>query len=83
MTAIILPFRQARRRRFVLNQAASVACRSPSEGEEYLARHIRIQAETLARKGVAPELIAIEMRSLECAIRAELWRMVLTPGGAA
>jgi hypothetical protein len=38
----------------------------------------------MLKKGIAPDLIAAELKGLEAAIRTELWRLVLlTPGGAA
>jgi hypothetical protein len=37
----------------------------------------------MTRKGIASDLVERERRALEYAIRAELWRHVLTPDGAA
>jgi hypothetical protein len=37
------------------------------------------QAAAMARKGIEPDLIAKELRSLENSIRRELWGRVLTP----
>jgi hypothetical protein len=51
--------------------------------EKHLAHQLQIQAETMARRGIDPEAIENEIRALECAIRAELWHVVMSGGGAA
>jgi hypothetical protein len=50
--------------------------------ERHLAHQITIQVDTMRKRGVDEELIERERRALEVAIRATLWRMVLSPGGA-
>jgi hypothetical protein len=37
----------------------------------------------MQRRGIAPELIAPQLKSIESAVRAELWRATFAPGGAA
>jgi hypothetical protein len=85
MTASMIPFPSVRRRAYVVRHAMRVANLSHMAGEKHLAAQLKIQAETMARKGIAPGLIAADLKSLECAIRAELWRLVMMtkPGGAA
>jgi hypothetical protein len=51
--------------------------------EKHLAHQLQIQAETMARRGIAAEIINRELRGLESAIRAELWHVVMSGGGAA
>ncbi|SER58451.1 hypothetical protein SAMN05216548_12715 [Faunimonas pinastri] len=82
-SAEVLPFPAVRRRDFVLRHASRMAQLSHDAGERHLRRQLDIQAETMARRGIIAEMIASEIRALEAAIRAELWLLVLTPGGAA
>lgn len=83
MAAEIVPFPLVRRRAFIRRHAARVAAATPATGEKLLAHQLRLQASTMARRGIAPETIAAECKALESAIRAELWRAILQPGGAA
>jgi hypothetical protein len=52
----------------------------PDAGERYLDRQLRIQFENLLRRDIDREIIDREVVSLDAAIRAALWRAVLTPG---
>ncbi len=79
----VVPFPRVRDRRFVARHAARIAASKPETGEKLLAHCLAVQAETMGRRGIPPDVIAREVRSLENAIRAELWNVVLTPGGAA
>ena len=81
--AEIVPFPLTRRRAFISRHAARIADAAPKTGEKLLAHQIRQQAAALARKGVAADIVERECRALEAAIRAELWRVVLQPEGAA
>ena len=85
MSARILPFPRTRNRAFVLRHAARMADLSEATAEKHLAAQLDIQRTTMARRGIAPELVEVQLRALECAIRCELWREILTPdsGGAA
>lgn len=80
---VIQPFPRARHRPFVLKHAGNVSCMGQAAGDRYLAQQLDVQRKTMAKRGVEPDLIEAEIRALECAIRAELWRLILTPGGAA
>jgi hypothetical protein len=79
----VIPFPLARRRDFVLRNAGRMADASPRTAEKLLAHPVQIQVDTMTRRGIAPDLIAREAKTLENAIRAELWRRVRRPGGAA
>lgn len=79
----VIPFPLARRRVFIQRQAAAMARFSHRGAEKHLAEQLRVQRNTLTRRGVSPERIEAELRAMELAIRAELWRVVLLPGGAA
>jgi hypothetical protein len=50
--------------------------------EKHLAHQLRVQADTMKRRGIAPDLINAQIRSLETAIRREVWRVVPLEGGA-
>ena len=43
--------------------------------ERHLAYQVHVQAETLARKGVSPELIERQCREFDTAVRAALRRL--------
>jgi hypothetical protein len=81
--ASIIPFPQARRRRFIVRTAARLASVSEKTAEKLLAAALQQQAATMARKGVPPALVDRESRNLECAIRAELWKRILLPDDVA
>jgi hypothetical protein len=49
-------------------------------GERHLVRQLRIQRENLQRRDIAGAIIDREVATLDAAIRAALWRAVLTPG---
>ena len=57
--------------------------RPPDEARLYLEAAIRRQRDVLLRKGVSDDLVESDMRALETAIGAALWRAVLMPGGDA
>jgi Family of unknown function (DUF6074) len=73
----IVPFPQIRRRRFVTRNAIRLAGLPHKTAEKLLAATLRQQAEVMARKGIAAAVIERESRSLENAIRAELWRQII------
>jgi hypothetical protein len=80
----LIPFPQVRRRRFVTRNAIRLAGLPHKTAEKLLAATLRQQAKVMARKGIPAAVIDAETRSLENAIRAELWRQViLRPGDGA
>lgn len=82
MAAEVLPFPRARHARFVARQAVRAAELAPAASERHIALQIKIQADAMARRGIASDLIEREARCLELAIRAALWRAVMSgPGG--
>ena len=78
--AEIKPFPLARRCAFIRRHAARMAASSSSTAEKHLAYQLQVQAETMVRRGIAQDLVKAQIRSLELAIRAELWRLVMQPG---
>ncbi len=77
--AEILAFPPARRLGFVRRQAKWFVEQGHDAAEANLLRQLERQRETLLRKGVDAAHLAEEIRDLESAIRAEVWRLVLTP----
>lgn len=84
MSAIILPFPRSRDRRFIRRHAAHMAqARTAAKAEAHLARQLGIQADTLQRRGVVPDVVRAELHAIEGNIRAACWTLLLAPGGAA
>jgi hypothetical protein len=79
----IIPFPRVRDLSFVRRHASFMASCSARAAETHLRTQLDVQRRTISRRGIEPELIEAQLRNLEAAIRAELWRRVLTPGGAA
>ena len=78
MTATVIPFPRARDRNFVNRHVARMADLEHARAEKHLACQLRIQAEAMGRRGIAGNLIAREVRSLERAIRGALSRIVFS-----
>ena len=81
--AEVLPFPLPRRRDYVRRQAQWVLAVNPEAGERRIAKQVGIQRDTLLSRGIDPRLVDQQCSALEAAIRAELWRVVLAPEGAA
>jgi hypothetical protein len=81
--AKVVPFLLARRRWLILRQAEWFAEQSPSAADANLQRQVQVQRDALLCRGVDPDAAERECRALEVAIRCQVWRLVLTPGGAA
>jgi hypothetical protein len=81
--AEIVPFPAARRVAFIRKHAARMAALAPVPAEKHLMQQLTVQRDTMLRRGIAPEVVEREITTLASAIRAALWRVVLTPGGAA
>jgi Family of unknown function (DUF6074) len=81
-TASLIPFPAARQRAFIVKHALRIAKLSPAQSEAYLRRVLQLQGQTMRRRGSSEAVIARELRRLEAVFRAELWRQILTSGGA-
>jgi hypothetical protein len=79
----LIPFPQHRRLRFIMKTVMRLLGAPAKTAEKLLAATLEQQVRVMARKGVPPDLIELERHMLECAIRAELWRQVLSPDDAA
>jgi hypothetical protein len=75
----ILLFPLAQRRSLVLRLATQMALRQPSDAQRYLEQQLRRQIAALHRRRVSDRVVERESRALESAVRAELWRLVLSP----
>jgi hypothetical protein len=76
-TATITPFPSARRGAFIRKHAERMTTLTPTHSDAHLRHQLKIQADTMRRRGISEETIAREIRSLESSIRTELWRLVL------
>jgi hypothetical protein len=83
MSARVIPFPAFRRRGFIQRHAARMATLPPATAEKHLAQQLRVQVETMQRRGITSDLITTQVRALETAVRCELWRMTILEGGAA
>jgi hypothetical protein len=83
MLMSIIPFPRSRNRRFIIKHAVRMAKLPARTAEKHLAHQLQVQAQTMAGRGIAPEVVESELRTLENAIRAELWCVVMSGGDAA
>jgi hypothetical protein len=83
VTAAVVPFPLARRGAFIQKQANRAAEMNADAGERHIQQQIKIQADAMRRRGIDEDLIAREMKCMETAVRAALWKAVLgAPVGA-
>jgi uncharacterized protein DUF6074 len=80
--AEVLPFPIVRRRAYVTKQAAHAACMNPDAGERYIQYQLKIQGDSLRRKGVPEPMIEREISGLETAIRGSMQRLLIDGGAA-
>lgn len=81
--ARILPYPLARRRGLIRKQGARLADMPKREAEKHLVYLLRLQGDTLAKKGVEAAEVERQVAALETAIRCEIARHLVTYGGAA
>ncbi|CAN7313640.1 DUF6074 family protein [Bradyrhizobium sp. LjRoot220] len=80
--AEIIPFPLVRRQAFILRQAARAAELNQHAGERHIQQQVKCQVDAMRRKGIAEDLIALEVKCMEVAILAALWKAVIdAPGG--
>ena len=77
--AAVKPFPLKARRDLVVRIAAQVVARPSELAEQPLHQQLQRQVRVLARKHVSDVDVEREVRGLESAIRAEVWRQVLSP----
>ena len=71
----IVPFPQRARRTYVARQAARMLRLSPPAAEGHLGQQLRIQADTMRRRGISEHVINREIQALRQAIWAAMWRL--------
>jgi Family of unknown function (DUF6074) len=76
MTAIIVPFPLANRRSMILRQARYAAGLRPDAAERHIWQQLKVQAQTMRRRGIDERVIAHEINCLEASIRSTLLRGV-------
>jgi hypothetical protein len=75
----VIPFPLVRRRHLIFSIARRALELDPIAGDGHVRRSLDLQATVMRRKGIAEHLIARETRSLDLAIRAQMWNAVLLP----
>lgn len=78
----VVPFPLSRRRPLVNRCAAKMQALSPVTAEKHLRETLRVQIETMCRRGIRPELIGREVASFGTAVRSALCRSRRSDGAA-
>jgi hypothetical protein len=81
MTAEVVPFPATRRVAFIGRMARLLATYRADAAERTLFAQLHSQYEAMLRRGISTEAAKRETRSLELAIRARLWAIVMQGGG--
>lgn len=81
MIATILPFPRSRDVGYLMRQAAYASSLRREKAAAHLRRQIDLQRETMLRRGIAPELVEMEMDRLEIALVAATRRVVSASHG--
>jgi predicted flavoprotein YhiN len=79
--AAIIPFPCLRRQTFIVRQTRRMSALPLQQAEAYLAQQLRVQSDTMCRKGVASHRVNYEINQLETAIRAALKHFIRMPDG--
>jgi hypothetical protein len=79
----LIPFPAVRRVGLIRKLARLMASYSPDGGERALYARLNIQYNAMVSRGMPPDVVERELRSLELAIRTELWGIVMRGGDAA
>jgi hypothetical protein len=66
---------------YVRRHVEYVLSRDAEQGEQHVRRNLGAIRRTLEEMGVDKKAIDAEVRAIEAAVRAEIWRQVLTPDG--
>jgi Family of unknown function (DUF6074) len=64
---------------YVRGHVAYVLTRDAEQGEQHVQRNLNAIRRTLEEMGVEQDAIDAEVRTIEAAVRAEMWRRVLLP----
>lgn len=77
----IIQFPRTQDRPFIERHARRMASFRPHKAEEHLQRLLAATGETMRKRGIVEAVISDELRAIECAIRAAIWRVILLEGG--
>jgi hypothetical protein len=80
-TAKVLLKRPYRDAEYVRRHVDYVVDMSADEGEAHIIRNLQCIRRNLEELGIDRKVIEQEVRSIEGAVRSELWRRILLPGG--
>jgi Family of unknown function (DUF6074) len=81
MSALVVPFPLTRREDFIQRHARYAASIRPEAAERYFERQLEHQADVMLRYCIASSVVSNELRSMNSAIRAAMWTVVLQPTG--
>jgi hypothetical protein len=82
MTAAIFPFPITRRHKFIERQVSRLFELNVYSRERHIHLQLKIQPDAMRRRGIADNLIARELKSMEFALRNALSHTSATPFGA-
>jgi hypothetical protein len=83
VSAVLIAFPIVRRCKLIDGTAAQMLARPSAVAEKHLQAQVRRQGHALRRKQLPEDQIARQMQAFEAAVRAALWRHILTPDGVA
>ena len=75
MTASIVPFPLARRRNMITRQSRYAAELNPDAAERFIQQQLKIQGDSMRRRGIEEDLIDRELKCMEFEIRSRLNRL--------
>jgi hypothetical protein len=81
--AQIISFPAVRRIGLIRNMARVMATYRADAAERTLQARLDATRNAMLRKGIPPDVAGLEVRSLELAIRAKLWTIVMQGDGVA
>jgi hypothetical protein len=81
--AEVIAFPAARRIGFIRNMADSMLSYRPDAAERTLSARLDATRDAMLRRGLSPDVVDREIRSLELAIRAKLWTIIMQGGDVA
>jgi hypothetical protein len=75
MSADIVPFPLARRRNMITRQSRYAAELNPDAAERFIQQQLKIQGDSMRRRGIEEDLIDRELKCMEFEIRSRLNRL--------
>jgi Family of unknown function (DUF6074) len=80
MTAAIVPFPLAKRRTMIDRQARYAVELRPDAAERHIQQQLKVQGDSMRRRGIDEDLIACELKCMRAAISAALLRAYVSIG---